>query len=63
MLKDFADAAVKLARNPLGIIGLAFVLVYGIAGVVAGTSALQPGERVVLVWFLVIFPVLILIAL
>ena len=62
MLKDFADAAVKLARNPLGIIGLAFVLVYGIAGLVATSSVFQSEERVVLVWFLVGFPVLILVA-
>ena len=60
MLKDFAEAAVKLARNPLGIIGLAFVLVYGIAGVVATSAVFGPQERLVLVWFLVGFPVLIL---
>ena len=62
MLKDFADAAVKLARNPLGIIGLAFVLVYGIAGVVATSSAFGPEERRALTWFLVGFPVFILVA-
>ena len=60
MLKDFAEAAVKLARNPLGIIGLAFVLVYGIAGVVATSDVFGPQERLVLIWFLVGFPVLIL---
>jgi hypothetical protein len=60
MLKDFAEAAVRLARNPLGIIGLAFVLVYGIAGVVATSAVFGPQERLVLVWFLVGFPVLIL---
>jgi len=60
MLKDFAWAGVKLARNPLGIIGLAFVLVYGIAGVVATSNVFQADERRILVYFLVLFPVLIL---
>lgn len=56
MLRDFGDIAVKLSRNPLGVLSLAFVLVYGIAGLVCASSALQAGERLVLVWFVALFP-------
>ena len=59
-MKEFGNIATKLARNPLGIIGLAFVLVYGIAGLVATSSVLREQERLIFVWFLVIFPVVIL---
>jgi hypothetical protein len=62
MLKDFGDIAVKLSRNPLGVLSLSFVLVYGIAGVVCTSSVLQQGERLVLVWFVVLFPMVILAA-
>ena len=54
--------ASKLTKNPLGIIGLFIVLVYGIAGLVFSTSGSEVGEfeRKLLVLFLVIFPVLVL---
>lgn len=60
---DFAGSAQKLARNPLGIIALFLVLVYGIAGLVFGLAAknLTAGERQPLIWFLVIFPGLVLL--
>ena len=38
-LGEFAKAARRLAKNPLGIIALFIVLVYGIAGLVLGYSA------------------------
>jgi hypothetical protein len=62
MSLDLVSAAQKLARNPLGIIALFIVLVYGIAGLVLGTTAdtLAPDERILLVSFLVGFPVLTL---
>jgi hypothetical protein len=62
LLNDFGQTAQKLARNPLGIIALFIVLVYGIAGLVLGTSLadLEPSERQPLVWFLVGFPVVVL---
>ena len=41
-------------------LSLSFVLVYGIAGLVCTKSALQNGERFVLVLFIVLFPILIL---
>lgn len=51
-----------MTRNPLGIIALFIVLVYGIAALVLGYSSpnLQAAERQPLVWFLVAFPVLVL---
>jgi CheY-like chemotaxis protein len=60
-LPDFGRTATSLARNPLGIIALFIVLVYGLAAMVAAfASPLTAGERVPLIYFLVIFPVLVL---
>jgi CheY-like chemotaxis protein len=50
-----------LARNPLGIIAMFIVLVYGFASAMAGFSdKLERGERLPVVWFLVLFPPLVL---
>jgi len=59
-LATVATAARDLARNPLGVIALFIVLIYGLASSVVGLSGLQPNERIPIVWFLVIFPVLVL---
>ncbi len=63
-MKQFAESAKALTKNPLGIIGLFIVLVYGFACLVLGVSGkyLEPDERQPIVWFLVLFPVLILAA-
>lgn len=63
-LSEFSVAARKLARNPLGIIALFIVLVYGIAALVLGISSnnLHSNERLPLIYFLVLFPVIVLIA-
>jgi len=63
-IKRFGETARKLAHNPLGIIALFIVLVYAIAALVmiVSGSELPVNERVILIWFLVLFPVLILIA-
>jgi hypothetical protein len=63
-LEEFGKVAQRLSRNPLGIIALFIVLIYGIAGLVFGTSSeiLQPNERLPLVWFLVLFPCVVLVA-
>jgi hypothetical protein len=55
---NIADAA----RNPLGVIGLFISLIYGFANWMLGSSvsALQSTERLIIIWFIVIFPVLIL---
>ncbi|MCE2030180.1 hypothetical protein [Sessilibacter corallicola] len=62
MIKDFGQTAEKLSGNPLGIIALFIVLLYGIAGLVLSSSAnfLTQEERIPLIWLLVIFPFLVL---
>ena len=60
-LKTFGEIAVKLARNPLGIIALVLVLVYGIAGMVATSSGFEANERYIIVWFVVLFPVFVVV--
>lgn len=58
----FVDAARGLARNPLGIIALFIVLVYGFASLVtAFAAAFSHEERLPLIYFLVLFPVLVLV--
>ena len=60
-LKSFSDAAKGLSRNPLGIIALFIVLVYGFASLVtAFASSFTANERLPLIWFMVLFPVLVL---
>lgn len=60
-VNEFGEAAKGLARNPLGIIALFIVLIYGFAALIVGVSGqLAEGERVPLIWFLVLFPVLVL---
>jgi len=60
-LKLFSDTAQGLAKNPLGIIALFIVLVYGFASLVTvlGTS-LTSKEKLPLIYFLVFFPILVL---
>ena len=60
---SFAQTAKGLARNPLGIIALFIVLVYSLAALVtAFAGSLTASERQPMILFLVIFPVLVLIA-
>jgi hypothetical protein len=60
-LKEFGGIATGLARSPLGIIALFIVLVYGLAALVLMIgNGLGAGERAPLIWFLVLFPVLVL---
>jgi hypothetical protein len=54
------DTAEKLSRAPLGIIALFIVLVYGIAGLVAGASEIGPIDRTIIVLFLAVFPFAVL---
>ena len=62
-LDSFGDTAKKLARNPLGIIALFIVLVYGFASLVTiFVNSFEAYERLLLVCFLIMFPVLVLIA-
>jgi len=58
---EFGNIAEKLARNPLGIIALFIVLVYGFVSMVTGLGgSLTPAEKLPLIYFLVFFPVLVL---
>ena len=60
-LKAFGNTAKGLAKNPLGIIALFIVLVHVYPVIVTAFSAsLSESERLPLIWFLVLFPVLVL---
>lgn len=61
-IRNFGETARGLARSPLGIIALFIVLVYGVASLVTTfAGALTTAERLPLIYFLVFFPVLVLI--
>ena len=61
-LKTFGQVATGFARNPLGIIALFIVLIYGFASLVTiFTGGFAPGEKVPLIYFLIGFPILVLI--
>jgi hypothetical protein len=61
-IKDFGETAKSLARNPLGIIALFIVLVYGFASLVtAFAGSFTAAERLPLIYFLILFPVLVLV--
>jgi len=60
-IAPFAERASGFARNPLGIIALFIVLVYSFAALVTiFSSGLTSAERVPLIYFLIVFPVLVL---
>lgn len=60
--RTFGDVSQRLARNPLGIIALFIVLVYGFASLVtAFGGSLSADERLPLIYFMVGFPVLVLV--
>lgn len=52
----------SLVKNPLGIIALFIALIYGFAALLLGLSASQllPEERAPLIWFIVLFPIVVL---
>ena len=61
---ELTKSARELSKNPLGVIALFIVLVYGIAALVLGLSSrnLQICERLPIVWFIVLFPFAVLAA-
>lgn len=63
-IRDFGAIAQRLARNPLGIIALFIVLIYALAVLLVGVSGekLTSNERLPLVWFIVVFPFVVLFA-
>jgi len=62
-LSDFMKNTKGLTKNPLGIIGLFISLIYGFACLVLSTSISNldsANERIPLIWFIIIFPLIIL---
>ncbi len=61
-VRSFGEIANKLARSPLGIIALFIVLIYGFAtATTIFAESLTASERLPVIWFLVLFPVLVLL--
>ena len=61
-MNRFGETARGLSQNPLGIIALFIVLVYGFASLVVGLgNGLDASSRTPLIWFMVLFPTLVLI--
>lgn len=59
--KSFSATATSLSRNPLGIIALFIVLVYGLACLVIMTGgSLSLEERLPIIYFLIVFPFVVL---
>lgn len=63
IMDTFMTNAKGLAKNPLGIIALFISLIYGFACLVLGISgkSLVHEEKMPFIWFLIFFPVLILV--
>lgn len=61
-MNDILKNTKGFAKNPLGIIALFISLIYGFACLVISTagSNLQPYERIPIIWFMVIFPLIIM---
>ncbi len=61
-VREFGQIAQRLVRNPLGIIALFIVLIYAFAVLLVGFSGpkLAPNERLPLVWFIILFPFVVL---
>ena len=60
-LRNFCETAKGLARNPLGIIALFIVFVCGFASLVtAFAGSFTAAERLPLIYFLILYPVLVL---
>jgi hypothetical protein len=59
----FGETTKGIARGPLGVMALFVVLFYGFASIVVVFSEeLQSIERIPVIWFLVLFPVVVLTA-
>lgn len=57
----FGQTAVKLSQGPLGIIAFFIVFIYGFASMVLGFAGIpREADRSILVWFLVLFPLVVL---
>lgn len=62
-MKEFMENATSFTKNPLGIIALFISLIYGIAALVLTTGTeLNSNQKWPIIFFIVIFPLLVLIA-
>src|ERR1700730_7907143 len=63
-MADFGLAAKGLGKNPIGVVALFLVLLYGLASLLFGTTGrlLTEQQRWPFIWFLVVFPLVILCA-
>ncbi len=60
-LRQFGTTAKSLSRNPLGIIALFIVLVYGLACLVVITGgSMSLAEKLPIIYFLIVFPFVVL---
>lgn len=59
-MRDFVEASKGLAKNPLGIIALFITLIYGFACLVLNNTSLEASLQIILIWFLVLFPELVM---
>lgn len=61
MFDLLTKSAQKLSKNPLGIIALFIVFIYAIASLVlVEATTLENYHKTIMIWFLVLFPVLVL---
>ncbi len=60
--EGFGDKAKSLGKNPIGIVALFLVLIYGFAALLLSlsSSTLTEAQRWPFVWFLVLFPLILL---
>jgi hypothetical protein len=56
----FFSTASAMSRSPLGFLGLCLVLVYAVAGIAFAAAKLDAYLQEILVWFIVLYPVLVL---
>ncbi len=64
-INNFMNSAKSLSKNPLGIIALFISLIYAFACALLGVSLnniSEQNERLPLIWFIILFPVVILLA-
>ncbi len=59
--KKFGETAIKLGRNPIGIIALSISLVYSLTCIVAISSKLEEYQNNILIGFIIGFPIFTMI--
>jgi hypothetical protein len=62
LTNDMLTGFFRFSRNPLGIIALFIMLIYGVAGYVATSSSIKEMPQLILTAFLVVFPFAVLLS-